>query len=171
MISYLFYIVFFNSNKNFQVTNPFQKIIKETHLRIPIFPIIYLSIFLIFTFLTDLFDNRLTYYNQRIGDRDYKLENEIAEKMKYDDVCFSYTYKIDANPPMHLAVAGKRVYKINNLNEIEKIFPHLNEAANKVLIIDKSVLKDMETIEKENEAISSGNILFENDLYLFVKLE
>jgi hypothetical protein len=90
--------------------------------------------------------------------------------MKFEDVCFSFTYKIDANPPMHLAVAGKRVYKIKNLNEIGKIFPYLNKVANKILIVDKTVMKDKETMEKEKEAISTGAVLFDDNLYLFIKL-
>ncbi len=71
---------------------------------------------------------------------------------------------------MHLAVAGKRVYKIENLNEIGEIFPNLNKAANKILIIDKTVMKDNETMEKEKEAISTGTVLFDDNLYLFLKL-
>lgn len=169
-ISYLIYKVFFRSSSNLQTQNHNQGINKKKRLENPEFQIIFIAILLIFSFLTDLLNNRTVYYYQRIGDRDYKLENVIREKMKYEDVCFSFTYKIDANPPMHLAVAGKRVYKIENLNEIGEIFPNLNKAANKILIIDKTVMKDNETMEKEKEAISTGTVLFDDNLYLFLKL-
>ncbi len=65
------------------------------------------------------------YYQFRNQQESYPIEEAIRDYTGYRDVCFSFTYEIPQTPPQKLAVAGKKVYHIDNLDEISDMFPDL----------------------------------------------
>lgn len=102
---------------------------------------------------------------------DYHLAEILKNNTKYKHVCFSFSYFIPTNPPHELSVSQKRIYKINNKNELNTMFPNLNQQAVKLFIIDKktSELTD-EQITVQNELRNSNKVFFEDERFCFLEL-
>lgn len=110
---------------------------------------------------SDYCEERLKY--DRI---DYSLPLLLSEKTDFYDVCVSFDRSIDVNPPQELSVSGKRLYRINTLDDIQKMFPNLPLEANIILVKDKNNSSDNYDIH-----LNGGNIRYEDDQYCLVELE
>ena len=112
------------------------------------------------------------YSKERLGPIDFTLEYAIRENTDYNDVVFSYSKEIPANPPQFLAISKKRVYKVENVEDISSKMSGLKEEAKVVLVIEKAKdLKDSAKIKQQQCLKNSGNIRLENDQYILVELK
>jgi len=102
---------------------------------------------------------------------DYSLAKIINENTDYNDVCYSFSYVINYNPPHLLSVSEKQVYLVNSVIEIDKKFRNLNKSANKILVVVKDIDLSYELKETQNTLMSTNKILYEDDAYCLVELK
>jgi hypothetical protein len=107
------------------------------------------------------------YYQSRMGKPvSYERENLIRANYEFNDVYFSFTESIDANPPQYLAISKKLVYKIDRLADINGRFPNLSNAARILLMVHKDdSLKPAHILETERDALKDASLLFSSDHY------
>jgi hypothetical protein len=102
----------------------------------------------------------------------YELAHLIRDNYSYEDVYFSFTDSIPINPPEALAVSKKRVWKINDLSDIDRLFPHLDGNANCLIVINKaSENKTSEIISEENAAVNCCVLRFNSDNYAVYQID
>ncbi|GHT53325.1 hypothetical protein FACS189446_0440 [Bacteroidia bacterium] len=107
------------------------------------------------------------FYNLSINEnyRSYEMEHLIKDHIRYDDVYFSFTDSIVANPPMSLSISDKAVHKIEHSSDIAKLFPNLDKNARILLVVRKNnTNKSPEIIAREKIHINSLP-LFESKNY------
>ena len=98
-----------------------------------------------------------------------KVETSLIEE--FNDVLFSFTKSIMPNPPVSLAISEKEVYQIENLSDIDKLFPDLSPKADVLFVIDKLIdTRTPEIEEKEMRILEQGELIYEDDLYQIVKI-
>jgi hypothetical protein len=101
----------------------------------------------------------------------YERENLIHANYNFNDVYFSFTESINANPPQFLAISKKRIYKIKDISDIYWKFPNLNQNARILLIINKdNSLKPVHILEIESETIEGAELLFSSEHYAVYSL-
>jgi len=132
-------------------------------------PVFYLTIILMSVaalFLTDTWA-KSRYFTQHIGiPEDFEMEYLIRDNYDYNDVYFSFTESIPANPPNSLAISNKVVHKIEKPLEIYKMFPNLNKNARILFIVNKNNDdKQAETITKEEALFGTAKSLFQSGKY------
>ena len=96
----------------------------------------------------------------------------MRDNTSYEHVCFSFSYSLPTNPPQELAVSRKKVYKIDNINELNTMFPNLNQQAIKIFVIDKSAVSELtdEQNAVQNELRNSNNVFFEDERFCLLEL-
>jgi len=118
-------------------------------------------------------------YYENYKEADYYLAEIIKQQTDYYDVCFSFTYNVPPMPPMDECVSEKLVYIIDDIADAYSLFPNLSQEADLLLIIDKTGIagnvydkiektKDIE--QKEEEAMNSHKIVYEDDKCVIVEL-
>lgn len=105
----------------------------------------------------------------RKGESNYKFERVILENTNYEDVVFSYSEEILANPPQSLAISKKRVYKIDEVNDIVNTMPQL-ENANALLFVRKDTVFDKETKDELECLKEQSSVRIETDWYYLREL-
>jgi hypothetical protein len=107
------------------------------------------------------------YFSSRMGEPvSFERENLIRANYNFNDVYFSFTESIDANPPQYLAVSKKLIYKIDDASEIYQNFPNLKTGARILLIINtQDTKKPPRILENERNAIQGADILFSSEHY------
>ena len=141
---------------------------KANAIKIPV--IIIAMIFSLVTF--SWFHNDYRYITNRMGViESFEREMLIRENTKYEDVIFSFTESISANPPMYLAVSKKAVYQIDSFNDIHNRFPNLTDQANILFIIKNSVVKNEKILHQENEVIKNGHLQFFNQNFSLYSID
>ena len=129
--------------------------------------------FLLILVFTNVPSSSIAFRSTRsIVDNDYSLANIIRNHTSYEHVCFSFTDEIAENPPQDLSISKKRVYKINNLNDIQSMFPSLSSKAVKILVINKKMAKTRSSNQKEQEIQlqSSNKTIFNDTNYTLVQI-
>jgi hypothetical protein len=102
----------------------------------------------------------------------YERENLIHANYHFNDVYFSFTESISANPPQFLAVSNKLIYQIEDISEIRRKFPNLNPNARILLIINKDDSpKSARVLENESKAAMNAELLFSSEHYAVYSLE
>lgn len=145
----------------------------KKYIKLPIFCLFILISIISITLSKDLKNRAIDYYNFRTtGNITYELENLIKQNSEFEDVFFSYTYEINANPPMNLSVSNKLVYKIKEYEDINEKFPNIDKKANILFVIEKNNLtKNNELVKKENDIINNSNLMSESENYYIYKLK
>ncbi len=110
--------------------------------------------FLLVFFAVGLPISEENYRSQRMSAKDYSFEYAVLENTSYEDVVFSYSKEILANPPQSLAISKKRVYKIKDVSEIENNMPGSDLA--RIVIIDKKDAKHDEKIEDQIDCLKKN---------------
>ena len=113
------------------------------------------------------------YYNSKYEHVTYPISDAIRENTDYNDVCFSYTVEYSWTPPHEVAVSGKCVYKISSAEELDTMFPELDENAGKILVIDKAAEFDeheTEAAAEQKKLADAGTIVYDDDRCTLVKL-
>jgi hypothetical protein len=98
----------------------------------------------------------------------YERENLIRANYHFNDVYFSFTETIDANPPEFLAVSKKLIYKIENISDISRKFPNLKPDARILLMVNKNDPgKPAQIQEKEQSVLHEGDtqLIFSSENY------
>ncbi|MBQ6510584.1 hypothetical protein IJI94_01290 [Candidatus Saccharibacteria bacterium] len=132
--------------------------------------LLFLTAYLLIFSITGIPVSTEQYSQSRMRAVGYSTETFINENTTYNDVVFSYTQDIPANPPQSLAISKKRVYKINNIEDIAEKMSGLKKEARAILFIDKSAnLKKSKNIQIQCLE-KNGDIIQENDLFLLVLL-
>ena len=101
------------------------------------FFIIFVLGFSLVLFATGVPKSTENYSANRIEIKNYAFESMLAEQTDYYDVVFSYSEEIPLIPPQSLAISKKRIYKIQNIDEIASKMYGLDKKAKAVLIINK----------------------------------
>jgi hypothetical protein len=131
-------------------------------------PAFYLALSLctsLFVVIINISQQNRGYFSGRIGSLEsYEKEHLIKEHYNYDDVYFSFTEAIVANPPNNLAISNKLVYKIDNAADIRAKFPALNKNARILLLVNKNNT-DKDAQEKECGIIGNKSPVFESENY------
>jgi len=98
------------------------------------------------------------FYSGRVAmeQSSYKMESLIKEMNNYENVFFSFTDSIPKNPPHSLAITKKMVYNVNNLDDINRIFPHLDNKAVVMLVVDRNYTEKSDTILKEEQYVTEN---------------
>ena len=111
------------------------------------------------------------YYASHSTIADLGLAKLLSETMEYENVCFSFSYEIDVNPPQKLSVSEKQVYRVTSVEEIDDYFPNLAEGAKKVLVIDKgNPYLQTELRELESQLADAHEVLYKDERYELVAL-
>jgi hypothetical protein len=107
------------------------------------------------------------YYEARKGEPvSYERENLIRANDDFNDVYFSFTESIEANPPQFLAVSRKLIHKIDNLANIGEMFPHLKPSARILLVVNKNNRdKPKNILENEQNAVKDGVLFVSSQNY------
>jgi hypothetical protein len=107
------------------------------------------------------------YYISRMGiSESYERENLIRSNYDYNDVYFSFTESIEGNPPQYLAISKKLIHKINNVSDIDILFPSLSIGARILLVVNKdNAYKSPEIIEKEQTVLQDARLVFSSENY------
>ncbi|MDD2376445.1 MAG: hypothetical protein PHD15_03570 [Clostridia bacterium] len=142
-------------------------------IKVPGFGLVTMFLVIIIIFATNLKHRSLEFYKIRYdAPITYELENLIKENSKFEDVFISYTYEINTNPPMHLSVSNKLVYKIDEFSDINKQFPSMNENANVLFVIEKNNdIKTENIIKKEKDIIDNSDLVFQSANYYIYKFK
>ena len=112
------------------------------------------------------------FINNRVGVQDFSMEGAIRGYTDYEDVVFSYSRKVDANPPQALAMSHKRVYKVDNIDEIKEKMRGVGENAKTVLVIDKEAEMDDERIVGQEACLAkTGEVRWADGRYQLIELE
>jgi hypothetical protein len=131
----------------------------------------YLAIFVIVNMVIGSLISTKSFLDKAVSHNTYELEEVIYSNKSYNNVYFSFYYSIPENPPYSLSVSEKQVYTINNLEEIDALFPNLSEDAEKIIIVDKLWAdKTDDIIEQENIIMEQGQIIYEDDVYCMVNI-
>lgn len=134
-----------NINDNMQILLDKSK----KYLNINIFFCIILFIFIYLMLFSNIILNTSSYVKARqYSKKQYIIENYIAENARYEDVYFSFDYKIPNNPPQQLAISNKKVYKIDKIEDIYKKFPNLTKDAVINIILNKEDVKNLNVIKE-----------------------
>jgi len=114
------------------------------------------------------------YFNSRFGGApiSYERENLIRLNYSYNDVYFSFTESIEANPPHSLSISKKLIYKVDSVSKIFQRFPNLNPDARILLIVNKDVSsKSEQIIENEQFVRKTSPLLFSSQNYEVYAIE
>ncbi len=104
----------------------------------------------------------------RIELKDYSFESVVKEKTDYYDVLFSYSEEILRIPPQPLAISKKRIYKIQNIDEIASKMSGLDQNAKTVLVVNKGVNLE-KSLQKQIKCLKNiGKIRWEDDYYILI---
>jgi hypothetical protein len=99
------------------------------------------------------YSNRKKYIRERAEYFSYEVASVISEINDYENVFFSFTESIPDNPPHSLVFAKKKVYRIDNLNEINDFFSDLDDHAVKMFVINKNNTEKTEDILRKEQYI------------------
>ena len=122
-----------------------------------------LSAFMLLSILNFPMSTRV-YYTSRYEYVDYSIPKVIYENTDYNDVCLSFTYQISTAPPNSLAISNKRVYQISSREDIQKLFPDLEQKARYILVIDKTAkIQNPITLKEQNDLAETGTLIYEDD--------
>jgi hypothetical protein len=107
------------------------------------------------------------YLRSRMGiSESYERENLIRSNYNYNDVYFSFTESIEANPPQYLAISKKLIHKINSMSDIDTLFSCLSISTRILLIVNNNnAYKSPEIIEKEQNALQEARLIFYSENY------
>ncbi|MDR2596422.1 MAG: hypothetical protein LBC76_03780 [Treponema sp.] len=149
------------------------KLNKEDSLKNIKIQILYLIIILSSVLFNSILNIDKHYYQSRIGDSvSYERENLIRSNYNFSDVYFSFTESIYANPPQHLSVSKKLIYKIDSIPVIFKKFPNLSSDARLLLMVNKgNINKTQKILDNEQDAIKTANLLFSSENYDVYQLD
>jgi hypothetical protein len=87
----------------------------------------------------------------------YERENLIRANYHFNDVWFSFTESISANPPQFLAISNKPVYQIEDISGIRRKFPNLNPNARLLLLVNRDDSgKTADALENERNFLMGG---------------
>lgn len=101
-----------------------------------------------------------------------RLAEILRDNTSHDHVCFSFSVEIPENPPHALAIAGKRVYKIHVLEELETYFPDLASGAKKLFVIDKNAPDLTDGQRSEQQMLASVKpVFYEDDSFCLLSLD
>jgi hypothetical protein len=127
-------------------------------------PVLHSCVIIISILLCGLINMNRYYFSLRIGEPEsFERENLIRANYNFNDVYFSFTESINANPPQYLAISKKLIYKIDDISEIHQKFPNLKADA-RVLLMAK-VQEPPHVLEKEQNAIQGADLLFSSGRY------
>ena len=134
------------------------------------FFLLYVLCYLLVFFAVGLPVSTKNYSTQRLEAVDYSFESMIAEQTDYNDVVFSYSLEIPINPPQSLAISRKRIYKIDDLEEMSLKMNGLVSDAKSLLVVDKKAGSDVK-LKKQIECLhKNGKKRFEDDSYLLLEV-
>lgn len=120
------------------------------------------------------------FYSEKNQERNYDIAEAIYRTTDYSDVCVSYSYFIDFEPPMDISVSEKCVYDISGTGRLEELANSLPKEARIVLVIDKNnigsnnmgVLEDKTEyiVQQETMYAEAGDFIHEDDKCLLVDI-
>lgn len=111
------------------------------------FSLCFIPSFLIIIILVGVPASTIEFTEKRVAEVKYDFEEMINEETNYSDVLFSYTDEILKNPPQQLAISNKLLYKIDDVLDIDEIFPNLSLEATKILVVVNN--KDLPDAQKK----------------------
>jgi hypothetical protein len=125
-------------------------------------PIFYFSIITVLIVLTTYMNQNKNYFYSRIGNAiSYEREYLIRDNYNFNDVYFSFTESIEANPPQYLAISKKLIYKIDDVSEIANRFQHIASNARFLLLVNKNNSEKSEAVlHNENKSIKNAQLVF-----------
>lgn len=113
------------------------------------------------------------FYFEKYEERNYDIAKDIYDELDYRDVCFSYTYFVNIEPPMDICVAEKCVYKIEDLGELQRAKANLPDEARIIVVIDKNNVgsndfsikaeKTEFVINQERMCIEQGKVIYDDE--------
>jgi hypothetical protein len=143
---------------------PIENNVHTTNVSIPVFNVVIITILFV---LAGCFMNQNKYYFDLRMDEAVSYEREylIRNNYEFNDVYFSFTESIEANPPQYLAISKKLIYKINTVSEISQKFPSLDkEGPRFLLIVNKNNRNKSEAVlENENSITAASKLVFSSE--------
>ena len=132
---------------------------------VSIYSCIFLPIWIIAILAIGIPQKTKAFYLAKDKKENYTIEETLKMITDYNDVIFSYTYEIPINPPEKLCISEKQVYLIHNFESIDSLFPNLNSAASKLLLIENypNNIKSETIITQELYSLQNGRIRFEDE--------
>ena len=121
----------------------------------------------------------MKYYDEKQWELNYDIAEAVSMYTDYNDVCVSYTYVINNNPPMDISISEKLVYEIQSEEDIHNVYDKLPEQANLILVIDKNnigsndyvVREKTHSIEmQEAKWMAEGIIRYEDDVCALISI-
>ncbi|GHU13934.1 hypothetical protein FACS1894161_4310 [Spirochaetia bacterium] len=138
-------------------------------IKIPVFflSVVILSLGLIgrmnmnHAYFNDRIEMSLSHDFKRCEPVSYESESLIRDNYSFNDVYFSFTEFIDANPPEYLAISKKLIYKIDTASQVYQKFPNLDPNARVLFVLNKddSIKSDF-VLEQEKYMIENSKLLF-----------
>ena len=124
---------------------------------------IFIGCFVLILLATGLPSSSRGFFNERYSYDAHVVEYALRSQIGYEDVLFSFTYEAPINPPQQQAIIGKRVYKIDELKNMNELFPNLDGNAQRVIVIEKN--KTLEPGQKKicKELEQKYGIRYEDD--------
>ena len=166
LIVYILSILFnINSNSTINIHSDDENAKKQ----ISLYPILVIILIVVFLSFSNMGNRISEYFNKRYDVSNYEMATLIKESTEFEHVLFSYTEEQLSNPPVAVAISNKKIYKINELSDIENKFPDLDKNAILVFVINKKIEKDENTIEKEKYLQENYEILDESTNYILLK--
>ena len=124
---------------------------------------IFIGCFVLILLATGLPSSSRGFFNERYSYDAHVVEYALRSQIGYEDVLFSFTYEAPINPPQQQAIIGKRVYKIDELKNMNELFPNLDGNAHRVIVVEKN--KTLEPGQKKicKELEQKYGIRYEDD--------
>ena len=134
-----------------------------------------ITILVITAYLFYIHGNTSYFYDKRLSIDDKSLQlkgfEPIVEELNdYNNVFFSFTDSIPDNPPLSIAVTKKKIYKIYTESDIKSKFPNLNSNAKVLILMNKYVEKDEQTLHNEQKALEQAILIKETEKYAVYQL-
>lgn len=119
------------------------------------------------------------FYFEKYEELNYDIAEAVYQQTGYSDVCMSFTYVIEAEPPMDISVSEQCIYEITDEDQLQNIVGHLPSGARPVLVVDKNNIGSNDFVDRDKtEYINSreemyldeGEIIYEDENCILVDI-
>jgi hypothetical protein len=157
------------NSQNSNLIVDYEKNNRGLMLKLPVWHLTVILSFIMIVAFTNIRAELNSYYSFHIGEvENFEKEHLIGDNYDYNDIYFSFTESISADPAdyINIAVSRKLIYTVNQTTDIQDLFPNLNKNARILFVINKNNVNKTESILKtENDIIGNSPPLFESQNY------
>lgn len=104
----------------------------------------------------------LKFYYEKNQERYYDIAKAIYNNTGFEDICISYSYVIDFEPPMDISVSEKCVNEITDTEDVEYWLNSIPNGARLILVIDKNHIGSNDFVDRE----ITDEILYNEDIFI-----